>query len=104
MAEEVEGVALHILQEVLRRYEIPDSEALVEELQTWTGPGYRRLNLAIGKLLDEWSLLSFSLLDYSNEDGLQDVLSVIDNSIQFGEDADVQIRDLGFGEIGAVDV
>lgn len=87
----------------MRRYEIPDSEALVEELQHWTGPGYRRLNLAIGRLLDEWSMLGFSMLDYSEEDSLQDVMAVIDSSIQYGEDADVRIRDLGFGEIGAVD-
>eukprot|EP00884_Botryococcus_braunii_P006085 jgi/Botrbrau1/15478/Bobra.43_2s0098.1 len=49
-----------LLQEVLRRYEVPDSEALVEELQTWTGPGYCLLSLAIVKLLDKWSLLRLS--------------------------------------------
>lgn len=76
----------------------------MEQLQSWTGPGYRRLNLAIGKLLDEWSMLGFTKLDYSDEDSLQDVMGLIDSCIQYGEDADVRIRDLGFGEIGAVDV
>jgi hypothetical protein len=82
---------------------MPEAGQLLEDLQASTGLGFRRLNGAIGTILDEWNMLSFLPLDYSEEDSLQDVLAQIDNAIQYGEDADVKIRDYGMGEVGAMD-
>lgn len=45
-------------------------------------------------LLDEYSLVSFIPLDISDEDSIGEVLLQIDMAIQFGEDADVKIREI----------
>lgn len=58
------------------------------------GPKFRRLNAAVTSLLDEYSLVSFVPLDISDEESIGDVLLQIDMAIQYGEDADVKIREI----------
>jgi hypothetical protein len=43
-------------------------------------------------------MVNFLPLDIADEESIQYVLSHIDNSIQYGEDADVKIRDHGLGD------
>lgn len=88
------------MQAALSEYLIPEASVLAQQLDKNTSPGFRRLNRAVAQLMDEWSMVAFVALDYSDEESIGDVLAQIDYSIQWGEDADVKIRDLGMGEIG----
>ena len=96
--------ACFIMQAALNDYLIPEASSLAQELDKNTSPGFRKLNRAVAQLMDEWSMVAFVALDYSDEESIGDVLAQIDFSIQWGEDADVKIRDLGMGEIGGVDM
>ena len=44
-------------------------------------------------MLDDYSLVNYFLLDITGEDNIFDLFMMIDNTIQFGEDADVKIAD-----------
>jgi hypothetical protein len=72
-----------------RRTTVPPPNSLSAN----TGPRFRRLNAAVAGLLDEYSLVSFVPLDISDEDSIGEVLLQIDMAIQYGEDADVKIRE-----------
>lgn len=67
---------------------------LVCSLSASTGPKFRRLNAAVASLLDEYSLVSFVPLDISDEDSIGEVLLQVDMAIQYGEDAEVKIREV----------
>ena len=92
------------MQAALNEYLIPDPRALAQELDKNTSPGFRRLNKAVAQLMDEWSMVAFVALDYSDEESIGDVLAQIVHCIQWCVDADVKIRDLGMGELGEDDV
>lgn len=77
----------------VEEYRIPDKQLLLDSLSASTGPRFRRLNASVASLLDEYSLVSFVPLDISDEDSIGDVLLQVDMAIQYGEDADVKIRD-----------
>ncbi len=59
-----------------------------------TGPRFRRLNKAVASLLDDFSIVSFIPLDITDEDSIAEVLMAADTAIQYGEDAEVKIRDV----------
>ncbi|KAK9838282.1 hypothetical protein WJX81_002246 [Elliptochloris bilobata] len=88
----------------LEQFLVPEACVLLGELDRSTGPAFRRLNAAVAGLVDEWGLVSFAPLDYSDEESVGDVLAQVDHAIQFGEDAEVKIRDLGMGELGGEDI
>lgn len=73
-----------------------DARALSTSLNSRMGKKYRRLNEAVAELIDDYSMVSFFPLDYTDEESLQDLLSYIDNSIQYGEDEEIkdQLKDL----------
>ncbi|EEQ90323.1 GPN-loop GTPase 3 like [Blastomyces dermatitidis ER-3] len=50
-----------------------------------SGDSFRRLNRAVGQLLDDFSMVSFLKLDVQDEDSIGSVLSYIDDAIQFHE-------------------
>lgn len=63
------------VQRVLEEFLIPEASQLVGELQLSMGPGFRRLNQAVSQLLDDWSMISFTALDYSDEESIPYVLA-----------------------------
>lgn len=77
----------------LEQFLQPDTRLLLEDLQAGTGARFRKLNEAIAQLIDDWSMISYTPLDYSDEDSIAYLLSQVDNAIQFGEDAEVKTRD-----------
>lgn len=79
-----------------------DARSLSGQLNARMGPRYARLNEAIAGLVDEFSMVSFFPLDYTEEESLQDLLAYIDNSIQYGEDEEIrdQIKDMEDPEDG----
>ncbi|WIA34439.1 hypothetical protein OEZ86_012773 [Tetradesmus obliquus] len=77
----------------VQEFLIPDPQLLMDSLSASTGPRFRRLNAAVAGLLDEYSLVSFVPLDITDEDSIGEVLLQIDMAIQYGEDAEVKIRE-----------
>ena len=51
---------------------------------------YYKLNKALAKVIDDYSLVKFHPLDVSDEDSVNDILLMIDNVLQYGEDLDVK--------------
>ena len=49
------------------------------------GTSFQRLNRAVAKLIDDFSMVSFLQLDASNEDSVDAILSYIDDLIQYHE-------------------
>ncbi|CAI9300913.1 unnamed protein product [Lactuca saligna] len=74
-------------------YLTPEPTTLLSELNQRMGPQFQKLNKALIDLVDEYSMVSFVPLDLRKESSIQYVLSQIDNCIQYGEDADVKIKD-----------
>lgn len=69
-------------QVALESYLFPEASTLAAELDRSTSPGFRRLNTAVAQLVDEWSMVAFAALDYSDEESIGDVLAQIDHCIQ----------------------
>ena len=59
----------------------------------FSNPRYARLTDALAQVLDTYSLIKYYPLDVSREETADELLLVIDNTIQFGEDADVKTED-----------
>ena len=72
----------------------PDT-AVLTSTEKWGGK-YQSLSEALGRVLDDYSLVKFFPLDITNEENVQDLLTLIDNSIQYGEDLDVKTRDFDY--------
>lgn len=59
---------------------------------------YQDLTLALAKVLDDYSLVRFLPLDITDEENIADLFLTIDNTLQYGEDADVKVRDFDEAE------
>lgn len=72
----------------------PEPTVLLAELNQRMAPQFQKLNKALIELVDEYSMVSFMPLDLRKESSIRHVLAQIDNCIQFGEDADVKVKDV----------
>ena len=54
---------------------------------------HQKLTEAIGQVLDDYSMVKFAPLNIKNEESINDLLFMIDNCIQYGEDLDIRVRD-----------
>merc|ERR1711909_63368 len=92
--------AVNVLSKV-DHYLSPDTAVLTRSVQSadgrW-GEKYRMLSNALGRVLDDYSLVKFFPLDITSEENVQDLLTLIDNSIQYGEDLDVKTADYDYPE------
>lgn len=70
----------------LERYLEPDPTLILDEINKDTNPKFHALNQAIVNLIEDHNLIQFIPLDITIEDSIDNLLSHIDNSIQFGED------------------
>lgn len=50
-----------------------------------TGGSFKQLNRAVARLIDDFSMVSFLQLDVNDEESVSDILSYIDDAIQFHE-------------------
>jgi len=66
----------------------PDVTTLIARLNSETRGRYRRLNEAMGTLIEDFSMVSFLPLDVTKEDSIDMVLSTVDHAIQYGEDVE----------------
>jgi len=76
---------------------LADHAALAEDAseveKLWTEK-YQSLSRALGRLVEDHSLVQFLPLDITDEENISEVLLAIDMTLQFGEDADVKVRDV----------
>lgn len=86
------------VQKLLEELLIPDAPGLLSNLAASTPARFARLNAAVARLIEEFSLVGFVPLDISDEDSMGDLLLQIDTAIQYGEDADVKTRDFEEGQ------
>jgi len=86
-----------------------DVDTIVQELRTSMHPRYRKLNEAMGALLDEYSLVSFVKLNRDDEDSIELCLAHVNNCIQYGENLepsgkfDMADADQNDEEVGGMD-
>lgn len=79
----------------IEKYLEPDSIALLSETNddsAW-GRRYKKLSEAIGRIIEDFSLVKFFPLNIKSEENIQDILMMIDSAIQYGEDVDVRTKD-----------
>lgn len=57
------------------------------------GDKFYRLSRKLAQIVDDYSLQKFLPMSVQNEDMIGEVLFAVDNAIQYGEDADVNVRD-----------
>ncbi|KAK5083760.1 hypothetical protein LTR05_006265 [Lithohypha guttulata] len=53
--------------------------------QVMSGGSFKKLNRAVARLIDDFSMVSFLKLDVNDEESVSDILSYIDNAIQYHE-------------------
>ncbi|EFO18992.2 GPN-loop GTPase 3 [Loa loa] len=62
-----------------------------EEISPWNEK-YRQLSRTIAEVLDDYSLVRFVPLNVEDDESISDLLSLIDNTIQHGENLEVKDR------------
>lgn len=73
----------------------PDTRELTTEAKMQGAGGrFAKLTEALGRVLDDYSLVKFFPLDIRDEENVQDLLQAIDNCIQYGEDLEVRTESL----------
>ncbi|XP_018897404.1 GPN-loop GTPase 3 [Bemisia tabaci] len=82
----------------LDNYLEPDPHVLLGDFQTGTkwNDKHFRLTEAIGRLIEDFSLVRFIPLNIKDEENIGDVFLTIANTIQYGEDADVKTKDFEY--------
>lgn len=80
----------------LDRFLEPDASAIMGDVEA-TGSKfntkYQKLTEAIGRLVEDYSLVRFYPLNLKDLESIRDILINIDNVLQFGEDQDVKTKD-----------
>ncbi|KAJ7950584.1 GPN-loop GTPase 3 [Quillaja saponaria] len=71
----------------------PEPHFLLSELNRQMAPQFAELNKSLIELVNDYSMVGFIPLDLRKESSIKYVLAQIDNSIQYGEDADVKVKD-----------
>ena len=65
--------------------DILDTEDPKETDQLMSGGSFQKLNRAVARLIDDFSMVSFLKLDANDEESVGDILSYIDDAIQYHE-------------------
>ncbi|NP_001335410.1 GPN-loop GTPase 3-like protein isoform X1 [Solanum lycopersicum] len=77
----------------VENYLNPEPHLLLAELNQRMAPQFQKLNKSLIEVVDQYSMVNFIPLDLRKESSIQYILSQIDNCIQYGEDADVKVKD-----------
>lgn len=78
----------------LDKYLDPDPEALLADMEKDpTNKKYRKLTEALGRLIEDYSLVRFLPLNINDENSITDIKITIDNVLQYGEDIEVKVKD-----------
>lgn len=87
----------------IARYLEPDTHLLLEDDRAFDDK-FSRLSGAIATVIEEYSLVKFLPLNIKVEESVGDLLMVIDNAIQYGEDLEVKTRDFEMDRENEIDV
>lgn len=74
----------------------PDARALMNDIEINSATfneKHQKLTEAIGRLIEDYSLVRFTPLNLKDNENLVDVLLIIDNVLQYGEDQDIKTKD-----------
>lgn len=81
----------------LDRFLDPDIHSILGDIEVSShitfNEKHRKLSEAIGRLIEDYSLVRFIPLNLKDQESITDVLITIDNVVQYGEDQDVKIHD-----------
>uniref|UniRef100_A0A915KCJ2 GPN-loop GTPase 3 n=1 Tax=Romanomermis culicivorax TaxID=13658 RepID=A0A915KCJ2_ROMCU len=77
----------------------PDAHLFNYEQETFWDRKHKKLTRALARLLENYSLVKFVTLDSTDEESVNDLLLSIDNSIQYGEDAEIRDTYVGPGDV-----
>lgn len=80
----------------LERFLEPDAYSLLADMESSSSRfygKYKKLSKAIGRLIEDYSLVRFYPLNIRDEQSVADILLTIDLIIQYGEDTDVKTHD-----------
>ena len=75
------------------RFVDPDTRRLMDSDGSRFAERYRRLTAARARVVDEYGLVQYHTLDLHDELSTGQLLGVIDNAIQYGEDGDVRTHE-----------
>ncbi|CAN7991761.1 unnamed protein product [Ixodes hexagonus] len=87
----------------ISRYLEPDIHLLLEDDRQFDEK-YGRLSEAIAKVIEDYSLVKFMPLNIKVEESIADLLLMIDNAIQYGEDLEVKTHDFDVNDDNDRDV
>jgi translation elongation factor EF-Tu-like GTPase len=73
-------------KEALERLVDPEFSQLLDESDMHAPKHLRPLNLALARIIEEYSMVGFHLLDRTDEESISALMLHIDNAIQYGED------------------
>ncbi|BFG25551.1 hypothetical protein CerSpe_118250 [Prunus speciosa] len=71
----------------------PEPQVLLSELNQRMAPQFAKLNKSLVELVDNYGMVSFVPLNLRKATSISYVLAQIDTCIQYGEDAEVKIKD-----------
>lgn len=83
----------------LDRFLEPDTHAIMGDIElnrSKFNEKHRKLTESIGRLIEDYSLVRFTPLNLKDNENLADVLTTIDNVLQYGEDQDVKTKDFDY--------
>ncbi|KAK8722706.1 hypothetical protein OTU49_012181 [Cherax quadricarinatus] len=85
-------------QQQLEMFLVPEVRELLdsEHATSKFNKKYHKLTRALGRVLDEYSLVRYVPLNIKKEDSLMDVLIQTDFALQYGEDQDVRTTDFEY--------
>lgn len=69
----------------MRAQDLFDASDPSDPAQMMSGGSFQKLNRAVARLIDDFSMVSFLKLDANDEESVGDILSYIDNAIQYHE-------------------
>lgn len=79
----------------LDRYLTPNASELVYDLNETLPTKFQKLNQAIADVIDDFGLVSFQTLNINDESSMNELLVLIDNAIQYGENLEPKEEMLG---------
>lgn len=62
-----------------------EGASFISAMDTKANPKLRRLSQAMSSVIDDFMIVSFVMLDVTDEDSIDEVLARVDHAIQFGE-------------------
>ena len=80
-------------KERIEDFNFPDTDMLLKQLSHHTSGRHMRLNEAMGKLLDDFSMVAFVPLNISDNESVATLLLIVDQALQYEDEIEVKVRD-----------